>query len=161
RCRTPLGRRRRHVSGNESHPRVSRLREHRPRPGGVRHRPVQQSPARTIATGNDVSVLHAACGHEERLSADHPGGPKAERSAVRSYLRLRVSALDAGPGGEGCGQNHPIAPCRFGATRIVALTGAVARKETAMKFMLMFVDDEMALARLPANEMERIVSEKT
>ena len=30
-----------------------------------------------------------------------------------------------------------------------------------MKFMLMFVDDEMALARLPADEMERIVSEKT
>ena len=30
-----------------------------------------------------------------------------------------------------------------------------------MKFMLMFVDDEMALAQLPAAEMERIVSEKT
>jgi hypothetical protein len=30
-----------------------------------------------------------------------------------------------------------------------------------MKFMLMFVDDEMAMARLPAAEIERIVSEKT
>src|SRR5262245_15759168 len=30
-----------------------------------------------------------------------------------------------------------------------------------MKFMLMFVDDEMALAQLPAEELERIVREKT
>jgi hypothetical protein len=34
-------------------------------------------------------------------------------------------------------------------------------REATMKFMLMFVDDEMALGNLPAAEMDRIAREKT